>query len=54
MPDAALPQKKAQVSKPRESNKNKKYSELRDREYLLRAEVMAMMKAAKIWQVGTS
>jgi type 1 fimbriae regulatory protein FimB/type 1 fimbriae regulatory protein FimE len=47
MPAAPLPQKNAQVSKPRESNKNKKYSELRDREYLLEAEVTAMMRAAK-------
>ncbi|MEG4293704.1 tyrosine-type recombinase/integrase [Microcoleus sp. C2C3] len=47
MPAAPLPQKKAQLPKPRESNKNRKYSELRDREYLLESEVTAMMRAAK-------
>lgn len=43
MPDAPLPKKNAQVSKPRESNKNKKYSEIRDLEYLLEFEVGAIM-----------
>jgi hypothetical protein len=44
MPAAPLPKKSPQVLKPRESNKNKKYSELRDREYLLESEVESMMR----------
>jgi hypothetical protein len=47
MPDAVLPQKSAPLSKARESNKNQKYSEPRDREYLLESEVEAMVKVAK-------
>jgi type 1 fimbriae regulatory protein FimB/type 1 fimbriae regulatory protein FimE len=52
MPAAPFPKKNAQASQPRQSNKNKKYSELRDREYLLEAEVTAMMKAAKSGRWG--
>jgi type 1 fimbriae regulatory protein FimB/type 1 fimbriae regulatory protein FimE len=52
MPAASLPQKNAQVAKPRESNKNKKYSELRDREYLLESEVKSMMRVAKTGRWG--
>jgi hypothetical protein len=44
MPDAALPPKSGRVPKSRESNKNKEYSEFRDREYLLEAEVAGMVK----------
>ena len=52
MPAARLPKTEAPVTKVRKSNKNLKYSELRDREYLLESEVTAMMKAAK--SVGRS
>ena len=52
MPAARLPKKSAQLLKPRESNKNKKYSELRDREYLLESEVESMMRAAKTGRWG--
>jgi len=52
MPDTPLPQKSAPLSKARESNKNQKYSELRDREYLLESEVEAMVKAAKSGRWG--
>ena len=48
MPAARLPKKEAQLTEARKSNKNLKYSELRDREYLLESEVKAMMSAAKI------
>ena len=47
MPAARLPEKGAQLTEARKSNKNLKYSELRDREYLLESEVKAMMSAAK-------
>ena len=52
MPTARLPEKDTQLTKARKSNKNVKYSDLRDREYLLESEVTAMMKAAK--SVGRS
>ena len=48
MPAVRLPKTEAQVPKVRKSNKNQKYSDLRDREYLLEDEVEAMIKAAKI------
>ena len=47
MPTKPLLKKPAPLPKARESNKNRKYSELRDREFLLESEVEAMMKAAK-------
>ncbi len=47
MTDVALLKIEAPLLKARESNKNKKYSDLRDREYLLESEVTAMMKGAK-------
>jgi hypothetical protein len=47
MTDVALPEIEAPLLKARESNKNKKYSDLRHREYLLESEVTAMMKGAK-------
>jgi site-specific recombinase XerD len=47
MPAVPLPKKTAQLTKVRESRQHKKYSELRDREYLLESEVKAMMTAAK-------
>lgn len=52
MPTKPLPKTEAAVTKVRKSNKNQKYSELRDREYLLESEVKAMMAAAK--SVGRS
>ena len=52
MPTARLPKTQTQVPKARKSNKNVKYSDLRDREYLLESEVEAMIKAAK--SVGRS
>lgn len=52
MPAARLPEKDAQLTEARKSSKNIKYSELRDREYLLESEVAAMMLAAK--SVGRS
>jgi type 1 fimbriae regulatory protein FimB/type 1 fimbriae regulatory protein FimE len=52
MPDAPSPKTEAQVPKVRKSNNDRKYSELRDREYLLEPEVAAMMKVAK--SVGRS
>jgi len=52
MRDAQLPAKNSRALKPRESNRNKKYSEIRDREYLLESEVAAMMKAAKCGRWG--
>ena len=47
MVNAPLPKNTAQLPKARESNKNLKYSEVRDREYLLESEVDAMVKAVK-------
>jgi type 1 fimbriae regulatory protein FimB/type 1 fimbriae regulatory protein FimE len=52
MSDALLPKTEAQEPKVRKSNNDRKYSEVRDREYLLESEVTAMMKAAK--SVGRS
>jgi len=50
--DAPLPKSDAPLLKARESNKNQKYSDLRDREYLLESEVTPMMKAAKSGRWG--
>lgn len=47
MPAARLPKKDSPLPKVRESLQHKKYSEIRDREYLLESEVKAMMTAAK-------
>jgi type 1 fimbriae regulatory protein FimB/type 1 fimbriae regulatory protein FimE len=47
MPAARLPKKDSPLPKVRESLQHKKYSEVRDREYLLESEVKAMMAAAK-------
>ena len=52
MLDTPLSENEAPLLKARESNKNQKYSELRDREYLLESEVGAMMKAAKSGRWG--
>ncbi len=52
MPTKPLPKTETPVPKARKSNKNLKYSDLRDREYLLESEVKDMMAAAK--SVGRS
>lgn len=52
MSDTPLPKTEATVPKVRKSNNAQKYSEVRDREYLLESEVTAMRKAAK--SVGRS
>jgi type 1 fimbriae regulatory protein FimB/type 1 fimbriae regulatory protein FimE len=52
MPDTPLAEIKTPLPKVRKSSKHKKYSELRDREYLLESEVTAMMKAAKSGRWG--